>query len=125
MNKKPKLRDGKTPITQEPFPLNQIPRDVILSLGGYFVYLIHIGNKDITGSDWGDALAHAVDGKHLDSPVGIADVILEKQKTAWSAKTVKCEKPHAVQNVRLISGRCSPRCSMPDDSPSCPGKPCP
>ena len=108
MNKKPKLRDGKSPITQDPFPLNQIPRGVILSLGGYFVYLIHIGNKDISGSNWGDALAHAVGGKHLDSPVGIADVILEDKKTAWSAKTVKCERPHAVQNVRLISGRCSP-----------------
>ena len=106
MNNKPRLRDSNRLITSEPFPLNEIPDDVIYSLGGYFVYLLYTGRKDFTGTDWGDALANAVGGKHLDSPVGIADVILNKM--AWSAKTVKLMNPFDAHGVRLISGRCSP-----------------
>lgn len=105
---RPRLRDGRRLTTPEPFPLNQIPRGIILSIGGYFVYLLHTGHRDITGSNWGDALAYAVEGRHLDSPLGIVDVVLENNSVAWSAKTIKIESPHAAQNVRLISGRCSP-----------------
>lgn len=68
--------------------------------------MLYIGRKDITGTDWGDAFSDAIGGKHLDSPVGIADVILEKM--AWSMKTVKNPVPFSCRNVRLISGRCSP-----------------
>ena len=105
---RPRLRDGRRHTTPEPFPLNQIPREIVLSLGAYFVYLVHTGHRDITGSNWGDALAYAVAGRHLDSPLGIADVVLENNNIAWSAKTIKNESPHTVQNIRLISGRCSP-----------------
>lgn len=70
------------------------------------VYLLYIGRKDITGTDWGDAFSDAIGGKHLDSPVGIADVVFEKM--AWSMKTVKNSTPFNCKNIRLISGRCSP-----------------
>lgn len=46
-------------------------------------------------------------GEHLQSPIGIADVVYDKM--AWSMKTVKNSNPHRVEaTVRLISGRCSP-----------------
>lgn len=115
MTNRPRLRDGRRLITSEPFPLNGFPRDLIYSLGGYFVYLIYTGRKDFTGTDWGDALANAVGGTHLDSPVGIADVVLGKM--AWSAKTVKENHPFSAQSVRLISGRCSPDYSYGIEDP--------
>ena len=115
MTNRPRLRDGSRLITNEPFPLNDFPEELIYSLGGYFVYLIYIGRKDFTGTDWGDALANAVGGKHLDSPVGIADVVLGKM--AWSAKTVKNDHPFTARNIRLISGRCSPDYSYGIEDP--------
>ena len=79
---------------------------MITEIGGYFVYLLYIGRTDITGTDWGDAFAQAIKGTHLDSPVGIADVVLDKN--CWSMKTVKNSDPFSAKNIRLISGRCSP-----------------
>ena len=102
----PKLRDRKKLVTNEPYPINELPDDLIVHVGGNLVHLLCIGRKDITGADWGDVFADAVGGEHLDSPVGIADVILGKM--AWSMKTVKNPKPFSARNVRLISGRCSP-----------------
>lgn len=67
---------------------------------------MYIGRTDITGADWGDAFAQAIKGLHLDSPVGIADVVLNKN--CWSMKTVKKSDPFSAKNIRLISGRCSP-----------------
>lgn len=67
---------------------------------------MYIGRTDITGADWGDAFAQAIKGLHLDSPVGIADVVLNKN--CWSMKTVKNSDPFSAKNIRLISGRCSP-----------------
>lgn len=102
----PKLRDSKKLHMHELYPLNEIPEKIIMDIAGYFVYLIYMGRKDISGNDWGDAFASAIGGTHLDSPCGIADVSFEK--FAWSMKTVKNENPLACKNVRLISGRCSP-----------------
>lgn len=104
--KHPRLRDGKKLITSEPYPINEFPDDLIVRIGGYFVHLLYVGRKDITGTDWGDAFADAVNGTHLDSPVGIADVVFGKM--AWSVKTVKSPKPFDTSRIRLISGRCSP-----------------
>lgn len=92
--------------TSEPYSINDIPEDLVVKIGGYLVYLLYIGRKDITGGDWGDAFASAIGGIYLDSPVGIADVILGKM--AWSMKTVKNDNPFLCKNIRLISGRCSP-----------------
>ena len=102
----PKLRDSKKLLADEPYSINEFPDDLIVRIGGYLVHLLYIGRKDISGSDWGDAFADSVGGMHLDSPVGIADVVLGKM--AWSLKTVKTQNPFDVQIVRLISGRCSP-----------------
>lgn len=104
--KHPRLRDANRLLTREPYPLNEIPDEVIVKIAGYFAYLLYVGRKDITGEDWGDAFAKAIGGTHLDSPVGIADVVLGKM--AWSMKTVKNPHPLTVRRVRLISGRCSP-----------------
>ena len=86
--------------------MNELPDDLIVRIGGYLAHLLYVGRKDITGTDWGDAFADAVEGKHLDSPIGIADVVLGKM--AWSVKTVKNARPFNARSVRLISGRCSP-----------------
>ena len=103
---RPRLRDSKKLRDRDLYPLNKFPEDIIKSIGSYFVYLLYIGRKDILGVDWGDAFADAIGGTHLDSPVGIADVVLGKQ--CWSMKTVKNDKPFICSNIRLISGRCSP-----------------
>ncbi|MBD5263852.1 MAG: hypothetical protein HDS39_07265 [Bacteroides sp.] len=106
MRKHPKLRDGRKLVTSEVYPINEIPDEVIFKVAGYFAYLLYVGRKDISGNDWGDAFAKAIGGIHLDSPVGIADVV--KGKMAWSMKTVKTKDPLTAKKVRLISGRCSP-----------------
>lgn len=102
----PKLRDSRKLITTEPYPINEIPDDLIVQIGGYIAHLLYVGREDLSGGDWGNAFADAIGGKHLDSPVGIADVVLNKM--AWSMKTVKNQNPFNAQRVRLISGRCSP-----------------
>ena len=102
----PRLRDGRRAPNGELYPLNEIPDSIIRKIGGYFVYLLHVGRKEITGADWGDAFAQAIGGEHLDSPVGIADV--KKDGMAYSMKTVKATRPFSATSVRLISGRCSP-----------------
>ncbi len=104
--KHPKLRDGKRLQTNEPYPINQLPDELLVRIGGYMVHLLYVGRKDISGTDWGDAFADSVGGRHLDSPVGIADVVFGKM--AWSMKTVKNSNPLSAKTVRLISGRCSP-----------------
>ena len=106
MSMRPRLRDSKQLTTQTLYPLNVFPEGIITDIGSYLVYLIYIGRKDITGTDWGDAFAAAIHGTHLDSPVGIADVVLDRN--CWSVKTVKATDPFAGSTVRLISGRCSP-----------------
>ena len=104
--KHPKLLDGRKLVTSELYPINEVPDNIIVKIAGYFAYLLYVGRKDISGNDWGDAFAKAIDGIHLDSPIGIADVV--KGKMAWSMKTVKTKNPLTAKKVRLISGRCSP-----------------
>ncbi len=103
---RPRLRDSGRLSDPDLYPLNEFPKDLITSIGSYLVYLMYIGRKDISGSDWGDAFADAIKGTHLDSPVGIADVV--KGKQCWSMKTVKNDNPFTCTSIRLISGRCSP-----------------
>ena len=104
--KHPKLRDSKRLLTNELYSIGDIPQEYIVKIGGHVVYLIHSGRKDMTGDDWGDIFADVIGGKHLASPVGIADV--EYGKMAWSMKTVKISNVFDCENIRLISGRCSP-----------------
>ena len=94
-------------LTREPYPINEIPDSIVRLIGKKFVYMLCIGRKDLTGDDWGNVFAEAIGGEHLQSPIGIADVVYDKM--AWSMKTVKNSNPHRVEaTVRLISGRCSP-----------------
>ena len=58
------------------------------------------------GEDWGDIFAKAINGGHMNSPVGLADVVYEGM--AWSVKSVKAAKPFTTEKIRVISGRCSP-----------------
>lgn len=103
----PKLRDSNRLKTHEPYPINEIPGEVIRNIGKKFVYLLCVGTKDLTGDEWGNVFAEAIGGHHLQSPVGIADVTFDKM--AWSMKTVKKPNPHNDNaSIRLISGRCSP-----------------
>ena len=103
---RPRLRDNKGKRQFELYPLGQIPPNMICKIGKCFTYQYLVGSKDLTGSMWGDVFAIGIGGTHLDSPLGLADVIYENQ--CWSTKTVKHNNPHAQGKVRVISGRCSP-----------------
>ncbi len=105
-----RLRDSKKLNTEEIYPINEIPEKIITKIFGHIVYLIGTGRKDISGDDFGDALAKAINGIHYASPVGIVDVSVGKM--AWSAKTIKISNPFRAKIVRLISGRNSPDYSM-------------
>lgn len=103
---RPKLRDNRGKGPFELYPLGQIPNEVIYEICKWMTYHFAIGKSDINGEDWGDIFAKAVSGEHLGKPLGLADVIYEGM--AWSVKSVKIANPHTVQNIRVISGRCSP-----------------
>lgn len=102
----PRLRDNKQREQREPYALGSIPDDIIRSIGKRIVYACATGKKDINGEDWGDIFSAAIDGTHLNSPVGLADVVLGAM--AWSVKSIKLERPHTAKKARIISGRCSP-----------------
>ncbi len=112
--RRPKLRDSNR-LMDSCYGIGDIPSDIIVKVGGSIVFIIYTGRKDITGEDWGDIFSKAIDGKHLNSPLGIADVV--KGKTAWSMKTVKTAHPLTAKKVRLISGRCSPDYSYGIEDP--------
>lgn len=112
--KHPRLRDAKY-LSNTIHGIGNVPEDIIIRIGGSIVYLIYTGRKDISGNDWGDIYAAAIDGQHLSSPIGIADVI--KDRTAWSMKTVKTPNPFTAAQIRLISGRCSPDYSYGIEDP--------
>jgi hypothetical protein len=103
---RPKLRDNKEKKLYELYPLGQISDEVVYSIGKWMTYYFAVGKSDIDGEDWGDIFAKAINGGHLNSPLGIADVIYEGM--AWSVKSVKLENPLTAKHIRLISGRCSP-----------------
>jgi hypothetical protein len=103
---RPKLRNNKGKKAYELYPLGQIPDDVIYSIGKWMTYYFAMGKSDIDGEDWGDIFAKAVDGGHMNSPVGLADVVYEGM--AWSVKSVKAGRPFETEKIRVISGRCSP-----------------
>ncbi|MCL2100516.1 MAG: hypothetical protein FWH22_02245 [Fibromonadales bacterium] len=103
---RPKLRDNKGKKSYELYPLGQIPDEIIYSIGKRMTYYFAIGKSDINGEDWGDIFAKAINGEHMSSPIGLADVVYEEM--AWSVKSVKLEKPLNAKRIRVISGRCSP-----------------
>lgn len=111
----PRLRDSYRLHQNEHHPLGKIGDDIIGKIGEQIIYLLYTGRKDITGDDWGDIYAKAIGAEHLGSPLGIADVVMDR--CAWSLKTVKANQPGKAQTVRLISGRCSPDYSYGIENP--------
>ena len=102
--KEPRLRDSRSSETNELYPINDFPEEVIRRIGRHFVYLKCVGRNDLSGNDWGDVFADAIGAKHLHSPLGLSDVTLGKM--AWSMKTIKKDKPHTTKaGIRLIIGR--------------------
>lgn len=53
MENRPRLRDSKHLTTQTLYPLNVFPKELINKIGGYLVYLIYIGRRDVSGNDIG------------------------------------------------------------------------
>lgn len=109
-----RLRGNKARI-QNAWPLGSFPKDVIVGIGKRLVHRMVVGHSDITGDDFGNIFADAIEGKHLLKPLGIADVLLNGN--AWSVKTVKAVKPFDQKIVRLISGRNSPDYSLGIENP--------
>ena len=103
---RPKLKDNNKKKPYELYPLGDMPNSSICKIGQWIVYNFAVGKSDIDGEDWGDIFARAIDGDHLNSPVGLADVVLDGM--AWSVKSVKATDPHLARSARVISGRCSP-----------------
>jgi len=103
---RPKLRDNKGKKQYELYPLGQIPDEVIYSIGKRLAYCFAVGKSDIDGEDWGDIFAKAIEGEHMKSPVGLADVVYKG--LAWSVKSVQSKNPFTAKHIRVISGRCSP-----------------
>ena len=79
---------------------------MIYEISKWLVYNFAVGKANISGEDWGDIFAKSIDGVHMSSPVGLADVILEGK--TWSVKSVQHTKPHSCEHIRVISGRNSP-----------------
>ncbi len=111
----PKLRDGNKLHKNEVFREGKFGDDVVKKIGARIVYLIYTGRNDLSGDDWADIFAASVGGQSFNSPIGIADVALNK--CAWSMKTVKNSSPFSATAVRLISGRCSPDYSYGIENP--------
>lgn len=103
---RPKLRDSKNRQGQQLYPIGEFPKEVIHRISKWIVYHFAVGKSDIGGEDWGDIFAKSIDGEHLSSPLGLADVVIEGQ--AWSVKSVKYSNPHGCNRIRVISGRNSP-----------------
>ena len=106
---------GKRTRLQSSWPLGSLPRKVIIGIGRQLVHRMAVGLSDITGDDFGTIFANAVEGVHLSSPLGVADVVLDNN--AWSVKTVKANTPFNQKTVRLISGRNSPDYSLGIENP--------
>lgn len=109
-----RLRGNKTRL-HGAWPLGSFPHKVIIGLGRQLVHRMAIGHSDITGDDFGTIYANAIEGTHRQSPLGIADVLLNGN--AWSVKTIKANSPFQQKIVRLISGRNSPDYSLGIENP--------
>ncbi len=94
-----------------PYPLNHFPSDFALKVGKEIVYILATDplgalrdkQPDIEGRVWERIFSIAVNGQWKPSNVGLDDIILGN--CAWSAKTLKQNKPFESSKVRLISGR--------------------
>lgn len=98
-----------------PYPLGEVPDEVLHSVGEQIVHRLAVGHDDISGKDFGTIFAKAVGGDHLATPRGLANVVMDG--SAWSLKTVKDPRPFTKKKVRLISARNSPDFSLGIENP--------
>lgn len=101
----PRLRKANYKL-DVPYNFEDIPDSVLKTLAKLSVYRKAVGQEDISGNDFGDMFAEAIEGEHYSSPVGIVDVA--SGSCGWSVKTIKRSDPHSATSTRLISGRNSP-----------------
>lgn len=93
--------------------MNQFPSNFAHVVGKHIIYLLATKSPpSLEGPEWENIFADAINGEWKPSAVGLDDVI--KGNCAWSAKSVKNDKPFSVGTVRLISGRNSPEYSFPN-----------
>lgn len=104
-----RIRGGGSPHNP-PYPLGEPPDDVIREIGRLIIHRLAVGQTDISGDDFGTIFAAAIGGTHRASPVGIADVLFERN--SWSAKTVQAKEPFRGKRQRFISGRNNPEFSF-------------
>ncbi len=109
MNMPTRLR-GRAGRRSGPYPLGEIPRETVITVGKHIVHRMAVGHANITGDDFGGIFAKAIGGDHRSSPLGIADVVCNG--CAWSVKTVQSANPFTSTALRLISGRNSPDYSL-------------
>ena len=98
-----------------PYPLGEVPDEVLHSVSEQIVHRVAVGHGDISGKDFGTIFAKAVGGDPLPTPLGLANVVMDG--SAWSLKTVKASRPFTQKKVRLISARNSPDFSLGIENP--------
>jgi len=103
---RPKLRNGNKRESFDLYEIGVFPKNMVYEICKRMAYYYAIGKTDISGEDWGDIFSYAIDGEHLSSPLGLADIVKEGQ--SWSIKSIKNINPHKCHKVRVISGRNSP-----------------
>jgi hypothetical protein len=91
--------------------LNQFPSNFVHIVGKHIIYILATKSPpSLEGPEWENIFADAINGQWKPSPVGLDDIV--KGNCAWSAKSVKNNKPFSVGTVRLISGRNNPEYSF-------------
>lgn len=94
-----------------PYPMNDFPKSFVEALGLEIIFMLATSRHPaLEGSEWERMFAKAIDAEWKPSNVGLDDIV--KGSFAWGAKTVKNGNPHAVTNIRLISGRNNPEYSF-------------
>ena len=111
---KPKLR-GTRQSRNSTYSVGEFPSELLYGIARRIIYLVVVGRADLSGNDWGDCFASAINGEHHASNIDSMDVSLEN--CAWSVKTVKNNNPFKCRKVRIISGRNSPTYSRNIDNP--------
>ncbi len=105
MRSRPVLR-GTSGAESGPWPVGEIPEYAIKQIGRQLIVRLATGRSDISGDEFSQIFANAIDATDYATPLGLADAGLGD--TGWSVKTVKSPVPRSTKNVRLISGRNSP-----------------
>ena len=80
MLNKPRLKDSKKSRQSDIHSLGEFPKKLIYEISKWIVYHFAVGNADISGENWGDIFAKGVNGSHLSSPVGLADVVWMRER---------------------------------------------